>query len=71
MDDRTLARFMANVEIQPNGCWHWTGHITDDGYGTFYIDGKSELAHRVSYRHFVDEIPDGFEIDHLCHTREP
>jgi hypothetical protein len=70
MDDVTLAQFMSKVEIQPNGCWHWTGHITEDGYGTFYIDGRNELAHRVSYQHFSGPIPKGWEVDHLCHTRE-
>jgi len=71
MDDVTLAQFMSKVEIQPNGCWYWTGHITDDGYGTFYIDGSNQLAHRVAYAHLVEPIPDGLELDHLCHTRSP
>jgi hypothetical protein len=70
MDERTLERFLAKVEIQPDGCWYWTGHITEDGYGTFYADGRSQLAHRVSYEHFVDVIPADLELDHLCHTRD-
>lgn len=70
MDDRTLALFMSKVEIRPDGCWHWTGHIQRAGYGTFYIDGRHELAHRVSYRHFAGPIPPGMELDHLCHTRD-
>jgi hypothetical protein len=69
MDDRTLALFMSKVEIQPDGCWRWTGHIKKDGYGAFYIDGANRLAHRVAYEHFIGPIPDGLELDHLCHTR--
>lgn len=71
MDERTLARFLSKVEVQPNGCWHWTGTITEDGYGQFAVDGTNRLAHRVSYLHFVGEIPDDRpQIDHQCHNRE-
>jgi hypothetical protein len=71
MDDVTLAKFMAKVEIQPNGCWYWTGHLNQGGYGTFYLAeaGRSVLAHVVSYKHFMDEdLPPGIRLDHLCHT---
>ncbi len=70
MDDRTLARFMSKVQVQPNGCLYWTGHIRDDGYGQFSVDRSNQLAHRVSYIHFVGPVPDGLELDHLCHTRD-
>ena len=36
----------------------------------FRIDGKSELAHRVSYRFFVGEIPDGMAVCHTCDERD-
>lgn len=26
------------------------------------------LAHRFFYEHFIGEIPEGLEIDHLCHN---
>lgn len=70
MDDATLARFLAKVRILPSGCWQWLGKANDNNYGYFWLDGKSQLAHRVSYRHFVGPIPDGFEIDHKCHTND-
>jgi hypothetical protein len=70
MDEHTLARFMAKVEVQPNGCWYWTGTITEDGYGQFWIEGANNLAHRVSYLHFVGPIPAELELDHLCHTND-
>jgi hypothetical protein len=70
MDDRTLARFMSKVEVQPNGCWRWLGKLNRQGYGYFWLDGKSRFAHRVSFEHFHGPIPGGYEIDHLCHTRD-
>lgn len=70
MNERTLARFMKWVEVQPNGCWRWKGKLNKQGYGYFWLDGKSRLAHRVAYEHFVGPIPEGHEVDHLCHTRD-
>lgn len=38
-----------------------------NGYATFGVDGAKVLVHRWSYEHFVGPIPDGLQIDHLCH----
>ena len=70
MDEITLARFMCKIEVQPNGCWRWTGKPNRQGYGRFWLDGKSRYAHRIAHEHFIGPIPDGYEVDHLCHTRD-
>ena len=70
MDDRTLARFLTWVEVQPNGCWRWKGKPTPGGYGRFSFDGTRPPAHRVAYEHYVKAIPKGLDLDHLCHTRD-
>lgn len=70
MRERTLARFMSKIEVQPNGCWYWIGTITKDGYGVFST-GNNKLAHRVAYEHFIGEIPEDMHVDHLCHTADP
>jgi hypothetical protein len=70
MDERTLQRFMGKVRVQANGCWHWTGKPSQRGYGTFVIAKRLHQAHRASYEHFTGPIPDGMEIDHLCHNRD-
>jgi hypothetical protein len=49
-------------------CWTWAGSPTNMGYGRFGFEGHRELAHRVSYRIFKGDIPDGLHIDHLCRT---
>lgn len=51
------------------GCWNFIGSVGKDGYGKFYIDGKMEMAHRVSYKIKVGEIPKGLNIDHKCRNR--
>lgn len=61
-------RFMQRVEKRSNGCWLWLGPLTPNGYGRFWMNGKRWWVHRASYELFVGPIPDGLQIDHLCHT---
>lgn len=68
MDERSLRRFMRKVEVLPNGCWHWTGRLTGNGYGTFSFGSKRYQAHRAAYEHFVEQVPDGLDLDHVCHS---
>jgi hypothetical protein len=68
---------MAKVEVTPNGCWQWTGALTDKGYGRLSVGSRtdgthtSEPAHRWSYKHFKGPIPDRLTIDHTCHNDDP
>lgn len=49
-----------------NGCVEWTGFLRC-GYGYMKVHGISVGAHRVAWvLHNNKEIPDGYEIDHLC-----
>jgi hypothetical protein len=61
-------RFAAKI-TQDGECWTWTASVNSRGYGTFAAGGKVRLAHRVAYETYVDEIPDGLQIDHLCSNR--
>jgi hypothetical protein len=52
-------------------CWEWQGaedrHRGDTcGYGRFWLDGKMESAHRVSYKLWRGPIADGLLILHRC-----
>lgn len=60
------ARFWAKVAL-PNeqGCMLWLRATNEDGYGRFYLNGKAERAHRVSYLLAYGLIPEGTEIDHV------
>lgn len=72
LSDSALARFTAKVTAPAGAsCWDWTaGLFAGSGYGMFWLDGRSRLAHRVSYEHYVGPIPDGLVIDHLCRNRK-
>ena len=69
-----LPRFLAKIRVDPvSGCHLWTAALDNDGYGMIHLPAPSKLmrrAHRFAYRVFVANIPDGFELDHLCHTRD-
>src|SRR4051812_21072155 len=65
-----LDRFWAKVQVgAPGQCWEWTATRDRGGYGRFYLRGGLAAAHRFSYQTFVGPIPEGLEIDHLCHNR--
>lgn len=57
------------IEVQPDGCWHWTRTITEDGYGRAErLNGSpAKMAHRAVYLTLVGAIPDGMQIGHVCH----
>ena len=61
------ARFWAKVD-KTGECWLWTAGKTKDGYGRFKVDGGMRYAHRVAYSWASGPIPDGFQLDHICHV---
>lgn len=63
-----IERFLDKVRKVESGCWEWTGSRSV-GYGRLHIAGKSELAHRFAYEHYIGPIPEGLVIDHLCRVR--
>lgn len=64
-------RFRSKIDIDPGtGCWLWNGTLYPrTGYANFWLDGKSNLAHRIAYRWWKGEIPVGYQLDHLCKVR--
>lgn len=54
------------IVIDDDGAW-WTGARTSGGYPAF----RGRRAHRLIYEMFVGPIPDGLDIDHECHNRDP
>lgn len=78
MDERTVARFLSKVnkngpipEKRPDlgPCWVWRPLGGANGYPYFTANGKVRGAHRAAYEHYVDKIPDGYDVDHLCENR--
>lgn len=59
-------RFENKYFIESNtGCWIWIGSIGDRGYGLFWDNG-TRRASRWAYEYYVNPIPSGLVLDHLC-----
>lgn len=63
-------RFWIRVE-KTDGCWLWTGATSKNGYGQIVVDGRQIGAHCYAYTLLVGPIPEGSEIDHVCHNADP
>lgn len=62
-------RLLAKCIPEPNsGCWLWLGALCNPryGYGSFFLDGRHEVAHRAAWMIFMGPIGVGLEIDHRC-----
>lgn len=68
LKERLLSRIKENPRT---GCWEWQGS-TCRGYGRITTgsrtDGsrRTESTHRLSYRLFHGEVPEGKEVCHTC-----
>lgn len=49
-------------------CWLWVGEVGGRkmNYGFLRTRGKRRAAHRVSFMDFGNNIPDNYQLDHLC-----
>lgn len=61
------------VRVARNGeCWEWTGPRLPRGYGRSGKHagfGDERYAHRLSYMESKGPIPEGMNVDHMCHNR--
>ena len=74
-----IVRFWEKVDICSHGaacvdcCWRWKGFLSKDGYGFFRVasrDGPMSKSHHIAYMLCHGEILVGYEIDHICRTRD-
>lgn len=65
-------RFWSKVD-KSGECWLWTGARQNShgvkAYGAIGVNGRSIKAHRFAYESLVGPIPDGMQLDHLCHVK--
>lgn len=64
LSDRFWVRVDKSLE-----CWTWRTGLTAQGYGQIREQGRSYLAHRLSYEWHYGAIPDGMQVDHICRSR--
>lgn len=68
--ERVLERIVLD---EYTGCWEWTGAQHEHGYGIIGLGRREDgidRVHRVTYRHYVGDIPDGMFVLHRCDNRQ-
>jgi hypothetical protein len=67
----TRCRLLGTI-IKKNGCWEWQDKLHPNGYAyaTMYETNKKEHVHRISYRVFKGEIPEGLYVCHHCDNKK-
>ena len=73
---RPVARRIFARVREDGGCWIFTGSLKGGtGYGqvlTGELDKgtrRNESAHRVMYEAFIGDVPEGFDVHHVCARR--
>ena len=65
----SFQRFESLWMPEPNsGCWLWLGTDSGEGYGSFFYEGRPQLAHRVSWQIHRGDL-NGLWVLHHCDTR--
>jgi hypothetical protein len=57
------------LRIPFSGCWIFTGATNHFGYGIVGTGARgqpNDRAHRITYRHFFGDIPQGMFVCHTC-----
>ena len=62
-------KIKAYSDVVESGCWEWNRYRMPGGYGRIRHEGHMWLAHRLSYRAFNGDIPDGLVVRHKCDNR--
>lgn len=68
---RVIDRILARISVTDEGCWLWPG-ATSKGHGHIsWSPGGRQIVygrvHRVMYTAMRGSIPEGLDLDHLCH----
>jgi hypothetical protein len=62
LEDRFHEKYVCDLTT---GCWEWIASKHKDGYGQIGVNGRIELAHRVSYRIHNRDVPNEY-LRHTC-----
>lgn len=58
----------AGGEPSLGSCWVWGGRLDEKGYGGCRDSQRIRKAHAFAYELIVGPVPEGLELDHVCHT---
>ena len=68
LTDEQSKRFLSKID-KTDYCWNWKAYLNKDGYGTFSLNKRTVLAHRLYYVVYFDSVSPSLELDHTCRNR--
>jgi len=68
--ENTLENIMSNaIRSDESGCLLYMGRLDEDGYARISCQGKNRIGSDAVYEMVYGTIPEGKEVDHICHVR--
>lgn len=66
-----MKTFWENITITEIGCWEWNGSRHPKGYGLFFKNNRTHMAHRFAYESYNDVrlLPD-MDVHHICKNKK-
>ena len=66
--EQQVQRALSLIDRQggPESCWPWAGKVNANGYGIAPAKTGERLAHRLTYRETLGDIPPGMFVCHHC-----
>lgn len=62
---KELVRILRKVRLdKKTGCWVWTGHTDDKGYGQVKFNGRAHWVHRLIFQVFKGRLKNRIEAGH-------
>jgi hypothetical protein len=58
-----------SIRDEESGCLLYTKALDKDGYPRISLQGKMGLGSQVVFKLSYGDIPEGHEVDHICHVR--
>lgn len=66
-----IHRVLEKVVVDEDGCWLVEGIHLYFGYTHMTISkGLRKGSHVISYEFFIGPVPEGMDVDHICHNQD-
>ena len=61
--------FARTIRDNESGCLLYMGRLDENGYARISCQGKNRIGSDAVYEMVYGPIPEGYEVDHICHVR--
>jgi HNH endonuclease len=61
--------FSKTIRDNASGCLLYMGRLDENGYARISCQGKNRIGSDAVYEMVHGTLPEGYEVDHICHIR--